>query len=586
MPIRRLAEHVINQIAAGEVVERPASVAKEVIENAIDAGATRIDVRIEGGGIDLLEVLDDGGGMPAHELPLAVAPHATSKVDSAEDLQHIATMGFRGEALASIGSVARLEIRSRIASDDSGSMIVVDHGAVEEVQPVACPTGTRVTMRGLFARVPARRRFLKRPQAETSRVRRVVRDLAVANPEVAFRLVSQERTMLDLPATNQRGRFIAAMGSELTDELLEVDQEREGIRVLGLVGSPATARPTSAHQVICLNGRPLIDRSIRHAIKEAYRGLIESSRHPTVALLLEVPPDRVDVNVHPAKTEVRFRDDRLVYSIVRRGIEAALAKADLTPAMRPTGGDGPWAPPAERALFGPRDRTSTQSKSSPSTQRFDVPAARAAMGTGTQAPEYPVEVIEAAQPVVQIHQTFLVTQDAEGLLIIDQHALHERVMFEKLMDRLDAGPLPSQRLLMPEMVEASSEAIEAVDSIGPLIERLGFDLTAAGPDVVAVHAVPSLLTERRVSIGGFVSDLLERAGELGSMTDTETAAREVLDMMACKAAIKAGDALTHREMADLVSMRERVERSSNCPHGRPTTLRLSIDELERRFGRR
>ncbi len=579
MPIRRLAEHVINQIAAGEVVERPASVAKEMLENALDAGATRVEMLIEGGGIDLLEIIDDGVGIPADELLLAVAPHATSKVDAAEDLEHIATMGFRGEALASIGSVSRLEIRSRPAQADAGSLLVVDHGTIGQVEPAACPLGTRVTMRGLFARVPARRRFLKSPQAETSRIRRVVRDVAAANPDVAVRLVSGGRVLLDFAATSPRDRLIAAMGAELTDEMIEVDTERDGIGLYGLAGRPSCARPTASHQVLCLNGRPIADRSLRHAIREAYRGLIEPSRHPTVALLLEVPPDRVDVNVHPAKTEVRFRDDRLVYSIIRRGLEAALSGADLTPTMpQPALGQAPGSSP-QRALFGPRDRPA-------SPGGFDAVTAREVLAAGASTGEHRVDAIEAARPVVQVHRMFLVTEDAQGLLIIDQHALHERVMFQRLIDRIEAGPLPSQRLLMPEMIEASPEAIEGLDTIGSLLDRLGFDITPAGPDVVAVHAVPSLLTERNVSTQSFVTDLLERAGELGQMTDAETAVRDVLDMMACKAAIKAGDPMTQREMADLLSMRDRVERSSNCPHGRPTTLRLSIEELERRFGRR
>ena len=579
MPIRRLAEHVINQIAAGEVVERPASVAKEMLENALDAGATRVEMLIEGGGIDLLEIIDDGVGIPADELLLAVATHATSKVDAAEDLEHIATMGFRGEALASIGSVSRLEIRSRPAQSDAGSLLVVEHGTVGQVEPAACPLGTRVTMRGLFARVPARRRFLKSPQAETSRIRRVVRDVAAANPDVAVRLVSGGRVLLDFAATSPRDRLIAAMGAELTDEMIEVDTEREGIRLYGLAGRPSCARPTASHQVLCLNGRPIADRSLRHAIREAYRGLIEPSRHPTVALLLEVPPDRVDVNVHPAKTEVRFRDDRLVYSIIRRGLEAALSGADLTPIMSQPALEQVPGPSPQRALFGPRDQPA-------SPGGFDAVTAREVLAAAASTGEHRVDAIEAVRPVVQVHRMFLVTEDAEGLLIIDQHALHERVMFQRLIDRIEAGPLPSQRLLMPEMIEASPEAIEGLDTIGSLLDRLGFDITPAGPDVVAVHAVPSLLTERNVSTQSFVTDLLERAGELGRMTDVETAVRDVLDMMACKAAIKAGDPMTQREMADLLSMRDRVERSSNCPHGRPTTLRLSIEELERRFGRR
>jgi DNA mismatch repair protein MutL len=577
MPIRQLPAVVVNQIAAGEVVERPASVVKEVLENAIDAGASRVEILIEGGGIDLIEVIDDGCGMSADELPLAIASHATSKVSALEDLKHIATMGFRGEALASIGSVARLDIRSRVAGEDGGGRIVVDHGAAEPVQPAACPPGTRVRMSGLFERVPARRKFLKSAQAETNRIRRVVRDIAAANPEVAVVLASNGRTLLDLPASDSRTRVEAVLGVELAEHMLEVSAERDGIRLWGLVGRPELARPTAQHQIMCLNGRPIVDRSLRYAVREAFRGLVEPSRHPTAALFLSVPPDRVDVNVHPAKSEVRFRDDRLVFSMVKRGVEDALRGADIVPSFETVRPRGP-APPRDRPLFGRSD--------SPGPAGFDVPAARAVIDAAGEVDTAEVGAIQTARPVLQIHRMFLVTEDAEGMLIIDQHALHERVMFERLLGRIGDAALPSQRMLIPEVVEASPEAIEALESLGGMLDRLGFDIAQSGPSSVAVHAVPSLLTERGVGIGGFVADLLERAAELRDMTDQETALRDVLDMMACKAAIKAGESLGERELADLLSMREQVERSSNCPHGRPTTLRFSIEELERRFGRR
>jgi DNA mismatch repair protein MutL len=577
MPIRQLPAVVVNQIAAGEVVERPASVVKEVLENAIDAGASRVEILIEGGGIDLIEVIDDGCGMSADELPLAIASHATSKVSALEDLKHIATMGFRGEALASIGSVARLDIRSRVAGEDGGGRIVVDHGAAEPVQPAACPPGTRVRMSGLFERVPARRKFLKSAQAETNRIRRVVRDIAAANPEVAVVLASNGRTLLDLPASDSRTRVEAVLGVELAEHMLEVSAERDGIRLWGLVGRPELARPTAQHQIMCLNGRPIVDRSLRYAVREAFRGLVEPSRHPTAALFLSVPPDRVDVNVHPAKSEVRFRDDRLVFAMVKRGVEDALRGADIVPSFETVRPRGP-APPRDRPLFGRSD--------SPGPAGFDVPAARAVIDAAGEVDTAEVGTIQTARPVLQIHRMFLVTEDAEGMLIIDQHALHERVMFERLLGRIGDAALPSQRMLIPEVVEASPEAIEALESLGGMLDRLGFDIAQSGPSSVAVHAVPSLLTERGVGIGEFVADLLERAAELRDMTDQETALRDVLDMMACKAAIKAGESLGERELADLLSMREQVERSSNCPHGRPTTLRFSIEELERRFGRR
>ncbi|MDP7029106.1 MAG: DNA mismatch repair endonuclease MutL [Phycisphaerales bacterium] len=578
MPIRLLPPVVVNQIAAGEVVERPASVVKELIDNALDAGATRIEVLVEAGGVASIEVIDDGCGIPMDELPLAIASHATSKVCTLGDLEHIATMGFRGEALASIGSVARLSIRSRPSGEDAGGEIIVDHGETAEPRPAACPPGTRVRIDGLFGRVPARRKFLKSAQAETTRIRRVVRDLAAANPETHFSLASGARVLLDLPPAAPEARVAAILGADIAGRMLPISAAAEGVAISGLVGRPDVARPTAQHQILCLNGRPIVDKSLRHAIKEAYRGLIEPGRHPTVAVFLSIPPDRVDVNVHPAKTEVRLRDDRLVFSTLRRCIESALQAADIVPAVTI-----PDASPAKSAappaLFG--------RSAAGGAPGFSPVAARAAVGpVGERDEGAPVSIVQAARPAIQVHRMFLVTEDAEGVLIIDQHALHERVMFERLFDRISEAKLPSQRLLVPELVDVSAETIEAMEAIGTMLDRLGFDLAASGPGTVAVHAVPSLLAERRVSIGSFVADLLDRAAELRDAADEETALRDVLDMMACKAAIKAGDPLNERELADLLSMREQVERSSNCPHGRPTTVRLSIEELEKRFGRR
>jgi len=321
-----------------------------------------------------------------------------------------------------------------------------------------------------------------------------------------------------------------------------------------------------------------VDRSLRFAVREAFRGLIEPNRHPTCAIFLSVPPDRVDVNVHPAKTEVRFRDDRLVFSLVRRALEATLSKADIVPSMRRLGeGSTHKVRPATTSaqLFGARSSTG---------QSVSASEARAVMASVPQTAEVPV--IDAARSALQIHRMFIVTEDAEGMLIIDQHALHERVMFERLLSRISTSPLPSQRLLVPEMIDAEPQSIEALMSIGELLERLGFDVVQGGPSVLVVHAVPSLLAERRVSIGPFMTDLLDRASSLLNMADEETALRDVLDMMACKAAIKAGESLSDIELADLLRMRETVERSSNCPHGRPTTIRLTIEDLERQFGRR
>ena len=592
MPIHRLSPLLVNQIAAGEVVERPASVVKELIENAIDAEATRIRVEVDRGGHERIEVVDDGNGMTEEDLPLALASHATSKITSSADLDGVATMGFRGEALASITSVARVVVRSRPPEAQQAATIEGEGERREGPRPAAGPVGTTITVHQLFGRVPARRKFLKSESAEMRRVSRIVQRLAMSHPDIAFTLVSNGRTTLDLQTrSTTRARILDVMGPELDTQMLDLDVTRDGIRLWGLIGLPEVARPTSQHQQIYLNGRPISDRSISHALREAYRGLLEPSRHPTAVLFLQVAPDRVDVNVHPAKTEVRFRDDRLVYSIVRRGVVERLEAADLTPSL----GVMPRADtPGRDRLFGAgggtRTEATTGSVFNRSEQRgprgFEMEEARR-LGEELSdvPPAIPAPVPQA--PALQIHKTFLVTEDANGLVIIDQHALHERVMFERLLARMESGPLPSQRLLVPEVIDAGEMHLEGLDQLEPLMARLGLEATASGPRTISIHAVPALLLERGVSVASFFSDLLERAGEGDfPIADEEEALREVLDMMACKAAIKAGDQLSTRELADLLEMRERVERASNCPHGRPTSLRLSMEDLERQFGRR
>ncbi|MBG79302.1 MAG: DNA mismatch repair protein MutL [Phycisphaerae bacterium] len=599
MTIRLLPPLMVNQIAAGEVVERPASVIKELVENSIDAEATRIDIEIDRGGIERMQVTDDGCGIPADELELAVAAHATSKIAEPDDLDGVATMGFRGEALASIASVARVEIRSRTPEATEASIIEAEGDRRDGPRPAAGPIGTCITVHQLFGHVPARRKFLKSEGAETRRINQIVQRLAMSHPDIAFSLRSNGRQTLDLPQREQaRRRVLDVMGTELDEQMLDLDVEREGIRVWGFIGRPEVARPTSQHQQFYLNGRPIADRRLSHALREAYRGLIEPSRHPTAVLFLQIDPTRVDVNVHPAKTEVRFRDDRLLHSIIRRSIQACLQEADLTPSLgvmptaevhsNPTtrlfgSGSGGQRSMAPDASAGHGVSRSPEPVSNPTGPRgFD-------MGEARRIAEE-IKPLPAAMPraqALQVHKTFVVTEDANGLVIIDQHALHERVMFEQLLARMADGNLPSQRLLVPEVIEAGDVHLEGLERLGPLLERLGFDATQSGPHSISIHAAPVLLNERRVRIPDFASDLFERAG-VGdlSFADEEEALRDVLDMMACKAAIKAGDQLTPQELADLLDMRETVERSSNCPHGRPTTLRLSIEDLERQFGRR
>jgi DNA mismatch repair protein MutL len=649
--IKVLPTLVANQIAAGEVVERPASVVKELLENALDSGATRIMVDLEQGGTELVRVTDDGAGIARDELPLAIAPHATSKIDNVDDLDRIGTLGFRGEALASIAAVSRVTIRSRTREEAGAFVIGVEGGTVTAVQPAAGAVGTSVTVRNLFYNTPARRKFLRTVGTEQERCVEVVRSAAMAHPDVGVSMTADGRTLFDYPPGQlPRDRALAILGKELAPQLLEVHADEfddsRGVALWGLAGHPSIARGTNKHQSVFINGRPIRDRTIQHAITEAYRGLIEPSRYPTVVLMLEMSAQGVDVNVHPQKTEVRFRDGSLIHSVVLRALREALRRADLTPSINvQRAGAGYGAGGALPGSGVAQPLVPTQQAGEESLQRFvdsmrrppegvKADALREALGiagaqggqgvsgaqgehgasgaigaggapgtSGAQgaagaygAPGVPgahgdQPLLDARPPsrVLQVHNSYLVTQDEQGVVIIDQHALHERVMFEYLLLRVTQGALEQQRLLAPAMVPTTKRQMECLAMITPLLAKLGIEAEAAGPEMVGVHAFPTFLFDRGVDPVEFVQEVLERA-ESGAMprdaaSGGEEAMREVLDMMACKAAVKAGDRMSELELGELVQLRERVERASNCPHGRPTSIRLTIRELERLFGR-
>lgn len=612
MPIRVLPTELVNQIAAGEVVERPASVVKELVENSIDAGARRILVEIEGGGADLVRVTDDGSGIPAQELPLAVAPHATSKVATSEDLSAIHTFGFRGEALASIASVSRFRMVSCPRGSDAGAEIEVEAGALKGPRPAPARPGTVIEVRTLFCNVPARRKFLKSDAAETARVTESVESIALAHPHVSFELRSNGRKLLDLAPTDEPAkRTLDVLGKELEPELLEFEErypELGGLVVRGFAGRPAIARPTARAIRIHLNGRPIADRTVLHAVREAYRGLVDPARTPTVALILELDPHEVDVNVHPQKSEVRFRAQSAIHSAVRKSIERVLRAANLVPHFTPDAFRGvpadsaaPRAPlfgsGMASAGFGPAQGSSWSGSSSHGSTRAGLPhdfsalAALASSAIGAPSvepsggPSGEDQALCAEFPYIQLLNGFLVTEDADGIVIVDQHALHERAMFALFMERLERGNLESQRLLVPIILERSAREVEILADIEPLLARLGIAARPFGPRSIAVESVPTLLHSRNADAGAFVGDLLERAVEHGSLLSLESALHEIVDMMSCKAAVKAGDALSAAEIRDLLRMRETVERSTSCPHGRPTSIRIARSELERRFGR-
>ncbi len=598
MPIRRLPRQLVDQIAAGEVVERPASVVKELVENALDAGATRIEVVAEGGGVDRLVVSDDGSGIEPDELPLAVASHATSKIACSDDLVAIGTMGFRGEALASIASVSRLTITSRTRGRDAAARIDVEGGEAAAVRPAAGPVGTHVEARQLFFNVPARRKFLRSAATELGRIEEVLEAIALCRPAVAFRLVADGKVRVDLPsAPDPADRVRRVLGA--ADGLLAVhaDVEVDGspIAVWGLVAPPSLARSSARSMRFALNGRAVLDRTLLHAVRDAFRGLVEPGRTPLGFVAVEMDPSTVDVNVHPAKTEVRFRHSGAVHQAVQRAVRAALRAADLVPAFELTRAPAPVsAPMHERpadvvgapvfAGLGPEILDGGHGDARAAAPSPPVPVSSAGAVEASIAPPVTLHGNRTERRVMQVHGSYLVVEDAGGILVVDQHALHERAMFEELSARLAGSALESQRMLVPVSVAAEPRSIEAAEEHAALLERLGIDLAPSGPRSVAVHAWPTFLSARGVEPGAFVPSLLERLAD-GEASTTEAVLGDVLDMMACKAAVKAGDRLSPAEVESLLDLRERIERASNCPHGRPTSLRISLRDLERNFGR-
>ena len=612
--IRKLSALLVNQIAAGEVIERPASVLKELVENSIDAGATRITVELEQGGVELIRISDDGHGIAPDQMTLALTPHATSKISEAEDLDRIGTMGFRGEALASITSVARVTIRSRARGEDEGRVIEGEGELIGDPRPVGCPVGTTIEVRNLFFNTPARRKFLRTNTTEQTRCVEWLRDLAMANPAIAFRCTGDGKVKLDLPlGQTPRERALSIVGKELEDQLLEVSVDRyddaRGILVWGLVGLPSIARANSKGQHVFLNGRTIRDRTVQHAIREAYRGLIEPGRHPTAVLMIEMSPTAVDVNVHPAKLEVRFRDQSMVHRAIYHGVRDALQRADVTPTIAQRlpafgSGVGPTIDPIERARTidkqtdelvefirrapeQQRDETSVRDSIREVLERAPAPMHSPPAFVGTPASPEELPRVRRVDRVLQVHSSYLLAQDERGVLIIDQHALHERVMFNKLIARVTGnGALEQQALLIPIVLDVPGSIIEVFDELGPLLERIGIQATPMGPQSVGVHAVPSFLLSRNVEPEPFMREFFERIDAEGFVPDSEEALHEVLDMMACKAAIKAGDVLSEDELDAIMRLRAEQERSGSCPHGRPTTVRLTIEELEKLFDRR
>jgi DNA mismatch repair protein MutL len=578
---------VVNRIAAGEVVERPASVVKELLENALDAGPSRIDVLLEQGGIALVRVVDDGGGIEPDDLPLAVSPHATSKLRVAEDLERIGTLGFRGEALASIGEVARLVIRSRTAAAAAGASIEVDAGRVGEVVPEGCAVGTTVEVHQLFGHVPARRAFLRAPGTEWSHSSEAFVRTALAHPGVAMSLVHNGRRVHDLKATDDwRSRIGGLYGQAMADRLIEVEAADGEFAIRGLVGRPEDDMASTRLQHLFVMGRPFRDRSILHAVQEAYRGVLLSGRQPIVFLQFDLPAELVDVNVHPAKMEVRFRDPSRLYRLVLSALRTKFLASDLrAPLTAPAQASGPVAV----GVPSPRDRLAPWF-GSPEAASWKTASegTRAVAAPAWEATPEPVDAVgridtgTAGEMAVQMHDRYIVVESPEGIEVIDQHALHERVLYEGLKEAVANGSLEVQPLLIPERIELSPSEIEIVGEHAAVLARAGMRVEPFGGATVIVTSKPVLAGSTPAA--ALVREVLDRLAsssgdQQGMLVD------EVLHGLACKAAIKAGDPLSQSEVDALVRDRRRVRDSHHCPHGRPTSLTLSRQDLDRQFRR-
>ncbi len=624
--IRVLPDPLVNKIAAGEVVERPASVVKELLENAVDAGASQITVAIEGGGRSLIRVSDNGSGMSAADAPLAFARHATSKIRTVEDLFCIHTMGFRGEALASIAGVSHTTLVTRRPQDQQALRIVAHESVIEPPIPCAAAAGTTIEVRDLFYCVPARRKFLRADSTELGHIHEIVSRTALAFPGVGLNLSHNGRTVADLPVTSDhRLRVSQVLGRELYSQLMPVDLEEYGVAVTGFIGMPEVARATSRFQYIFLNGRFIRDRSVLHAVKEAYRGLIEPAAQPLAVLFLQMDPAAFDVNVHPQKTEVRFRDANAPYRSVLAAVRGELLKRDLTPAVRLPGGGGIGAgvAPASSSAqttrqvmadffrqptaiapkmawpVDPRfDDVAALPKAQPLAQTTSVTAVPPA--TGCEPPSEKVPAQAHPEPAaynlheqsstlgigrfIQVHQSYLIIEEPQGVVIIDQHALHERIIYEDMLSRVRLGPLQSQRLLLPVVIAVNPRQLGAFEIARPVLTKLGIEADCFDSASVAVQSLPVMLA--RLNPTEFLRELLDKITEFNGRITDEDLLHEVLDMASCKAAIKAGDPLTPEEIRTLLLRCNEVERSSNCPHGRPTTIRLTLRDLEKQFKRR
>lgn len=592
MTIRRLSETMINQIAAGEVVERPASVVKELVENALDAGADRVEIATAGGGLTLVRVSDNGNGMDANELEMAVARHCTSKLS--DNIFDIHSLGFRGEALPSIGSVARLKLRSRRAEDDAGSEIEVDGGKLSGPRPTAANPGTVVEVRDLFFATPARLKFMKSERAEAAAITDIVRRIAVAFPQVHFLLSGSDRQTLEFAATDARlDRIAQVIGKDFSENAVAIDAEREVVHLRGFASIPAFNRGNAQQQHVSVNGRPVRDKMLSGAIRGAYADFLPRDRHPLVALNLSLDPALVDVNVHPAKADVRFRDPGLVRGLIvgairqalnQEGIRTSTAGADaMMGAFRTANGSSAPSPQAgysvDQSLHGRIEGLGEAAQAV-----FDAgPLASAESGAGPDVSqgEPPDSRLGAAR--AQVHENYIVSQTSDSLIIVDQHAAHERLVYEALKQALASKPIAAQMLLLPEIVDLPEEDADRLAEQSEPLKRFGLGLERFGPGAICVRETPAMLGE--VDAAALVRELADEIAE-GEADGLESRLHAIAATMACHGSVRSGRRLKPDEMNALLRQMEATPGSDTCNHGRPTWIELKLTDIERLFHRR
>ena len=601
-----LDDNMINMIAAGEVIERPASVVKELLENSIDAGASKIAVEVEEGGRKLIRIIDNGSGMDSADLALVFEPHATSKIRVSDDLAGIRTMGFRGEALASIGSVAKVSITSRTPEAIEGYTINNDCGDKSEVRPCSGDVGTTIEVRDIFYKLPARQKFLKTPKTEMTHIIEHFTRIALSHPDLDLTLRHNGREVYRLlSGQGVKARIQVLFGQSLAEDLLETSRDERGMRIRALLAKPVAARASGKYQYLFLNRRFIRDRFVLHAVKEAYRGLTEPNKYPVVFLFMQMPPEDYDVNVHPTKIEVRFDNANLIHSQVLAVLRDKLLASNLD-----VPGTAPSAEPfsAEHlSTFGSGQRKERIQQamsgffSKPASAQHQRKFSFSNAGRGESLPQMPQSSAATALPdmptfensenletlhsnqYLQVHNSYILLQSEDGFVVVDQHALHERILYEQMCRWLREGNLPSQRLLMPHSFEVTNAQLDAYESQKDLFVKLGIEVEPFGPNTLAIQTFPALLD--KADPVEFVKEALDKLVEEGADTDSERLVHEVLDMAACKAAVKAGQSLSKEEMNQLLKDKDIVQRTSRCPHGRPTTISFSMKELEKQFKR-